>query len=318
MEKCLIFNTKKDYVRTKNFIRFTDSIFNHKIVTEKSRILKILEVFRIRKDGWAYIPNFDPLLIFFCRLFGVKAIADILEPFPEMQDSSANRLFQNLFERIAVKNSSLVLTVTEEETDNLKQKYKTNNLLTIRNFPDINDFKPTKTKFKDFSIVYFGVCMPSRNLTNATKAIARLQERYKIDFQVIGDKNLLSQVFCKYKYHGWLNHEKSSKIIGKCHIGIAPYENNIHCNLTLQNKAFQYAACNTIPLSTDLRPLHKYNLIIKTADNSIEGWQKEIGRLYDLWEQNRLKFNQRKIILRNKWIAEDEWKKLEIFLKKRF
>ena len=72
MEKCLIFNTERDYVRTKNFIRFTDNLFNHKIVADKSKILKILKVFRIRKKGWAYIPNFDPLLIFFCRLFPEK------------------------------------------------------------------------------------------------------------------------------------------------------------------------------------------------------------------------------------------------------
>jgi len=310
MEKCLIFNTEKDYVRTKNFIRFTDDIFNHKIVAGKSGILKILNVFRIRKKGWAYIPNFDPLLIFFCRLFGVKTISDILEPFPEMS-SFYQKIFQRILERIAVKNSSLVLAVTEEETENLKRKYSANNIVTVRNFPDLDDFKPAKIKFKEFSIVYFGVCMPSRDLTNATKAIANLQKEHKLDFHVIGNKNLLSQTFCEYKYHGWLNHEKSANIIGKCHVGIAPYENNLHCNLTLQNKSFQYAACNTLPLSTNLKPLQKYKDIIRTTGNSIEEWQKKIEKVYYLWKKKKIKFNQRNTLIKNKWTAEDEWKNLK-------
>jgi len=317
MEKCLIFNTEKDYVRTKNFIRFTGGIFSHKIVTDRSRILKILNIFRIRKNGWAYITNFDPIVLLVCRLFGVKTISDILEPFPEMSDSLFQRIFQSILERVAVKNSSLVLAVTEEEAKNLKRKYNPGNILTIRNFPDINEFKPSKSKFKNFSIVYFGVCMPSRDLTNATKAISNLQKEHKINFNIIGDKKLASQTFCKCKYHGWLNHEKSSGIIGKSHIGIAPYENNAHCNLTLQNKAFQYAACNTIPLSTNLKPLQKYKEIIRTTENSVKGWQKEIENLYVLWGRNKLKFNQRKILISNDWTAEDEWEKLDSFLKKR-
>jgi hypothetical protein len=317
MERCLIFNTDKDYVRTKNFIKYTDNIFNHKIMAEKSRILKILNVFRIRKRGWVYIPNFDPILLFFCNLFGVKSISDIMEPFPEAYSGIKGK-FNGILERFAVKNSCLALTVTGEETENLMRKYKTNNLLTIRNFPDIDDFKPSKTKFKDFSIVYFGVCMPSRDLTNATKAINELQKNYKIDFHIIGDKKLISQTFCKYNYHGWLEHDKSSKIMGKCHTGISPYEYNKHCNLTLQNKAFQYAACNVIPLSTNLKPLQKYKAAIKTTENSIEEWEKAIEKLYYLWKKNKLKFNQRKIILKNKWIAENEWKKLGVFLEKKF
>jgi hypothetical protein len=320
--KCLIFNTEKDYVRTKNFIKYTGGLFEHEFYETKTKIPflsqlnKFIKLSKLKKNNWVYVPNLDPILVLMCRILNIRAISDILEPHPEMH-KGVSRAFFSILERIAVKNSAIVLAVTREETENLKNKYKTNNLLTIRNFPDIGDFKPTRTKFKDFSIVYFGVCMPSRDLTNATKAIDNLQKEHKIKFHIIGDKKLLSQTFCKYKYHGWLDHEKSSDIIGKCYVGISPYENNGHCNLTLQNKAFQYAACNTIPLSTNLGPLQKYKEAVLTTDNSVKGWQKEIEKLYSLWEKRKLKFNQREIILKNNWAAENEWKKLGLFLIKR-
>jgi len=313
MEKCLIFNTDKDYVRTKNFIKYTKEIFEHKVINSKSRAGKIISLFKSR-GCWAYVPNLDPILAVMSKIARVNLISDILEPYPEMQAGILKRAFYSLLERISIKNSHLTIAVTKEEEENLGEKYNIKNIMTVRNFPDLDDFKPCKGKFSNFSIVYFGLYALSRDLTNATKAIKELQKKYAIDFHVIGDEKLLGQTLCRYKYHGWLNHEKSSEIIGRCHLGISPYENNEHCNLTLQNKAFQYAACNVVPLSTDLKPLKKYKKIVKLADNTAEGWKKNIEKAYFSWLRGRTRFNQREELIQRKWNAENEWQKLKHFI----
>ena|GEM_PF-5257939 len=315
MHKCLIFNTEKDYVRTKNFVKYTKDLFEHEFVSPKSRLHKILS---LKRNCWAYMPNFDPILLRMCNLLNVKVISDILEPHPEMHSSFILKKFYGLLEKDSVKRSNIVLTVAEEETANLKKKYNAKNIFTIRNFPELFDFKPSKRKFRRFIIIYFGVYAPSRNLKNVTKAIAKLQKEHEIDFLVIGDKRLLSQVHCNHRYFGWLNHNKASNLIGKSHIGICPYENSLHCNLTLQNKAFQYAACNTFPLSTSLKPLRNYKKLIGLVkDNSIENWYGEIKTVYFSWKNKKLKFNQREILIENKWVAKDEWSKLNEIIGKR-
>ena len=343
---CLVLNMDKEYVRTSNFVKFTADFFDHTFMEdclqalegEKTfrhrmrylpnkniigrQILKLYDFYRLKKEDmlveFAYIANLDPVLVKLCNINNIKIISDIMEPFPEAY--SVNRihhLYLRNIEKYVTKNSDIVLAVTEEETENLKNRYKLDNIYTIRNFPDRDVFKPTNNKkFDEFSVVYFGIFAQSRDLGLVTKAISKLQkENYNIRFHIIGPKELLSQVHCDHIYHGWLNNETAAKIISRCHVGVAIYMNTLHGNLTLQNKSFQYAACNVIPISTELKPLYKYrDLIELVLDNDVHEWYKKIIKHYTMWKNENLVFNQREILIRNNWVAQVEWEKLRVVL----
>lgn len=340
--QCLVLKMDKNYVRTNNFVKFTVDLFDHTFMEDclqatfsqvihllnrdiigLKQLLKIYNFYKLKNEGmlkeFVYI-GFDPIVVKLCNMNNIKIIADILEPFPEAFSANLlHRLYLNYMEKYITKNSDIVLTVTEEETENLKNKYKLDNVYTIRNFPDMGVFKKTNNKYSEFSIVYFGIFGQYRDLGPVTKAISNLQkENTDVHFHIIGHKELLSQVHCDCIYHGWLNNENAVEIISRCHVGIAPYESALHTNLTLQNKSFQYAACNVIPISTDLKPLHKYRGLIELVQNNdTYEWYKKIVKYYEMWKNENLIFNQRDILIKNNWTANAEWKKLYIILKDR-
>ena len=319
MKKCTIFGSNPEYVRTANFLKYTKSVFKHVCPTPfGERIFGLRQLNKIRKirtlarknllGEYVYIQGLDPILLSMCRRYGIKVITDVLEPFPEAEGYRRS-FYLSMIEKYVVSNSDLVLTVCDEEKYNLVRKYGHKNIVTVKNFADIDVYKPTRSKFNDFSIVYFGSFRPSRSLEYVTLAIAQLQKEFNIEFHVIGPEELSSQIKCSIVYHGYLDRRSAAKIIGRCQVGIAPYVNNLHCNLTLQNKSFEYAACNTLPISTKLEPLKKYSKLIDLVQNTEESWYRKLLDSYWSWNSEKMRFNQREVLIKNKWTAKDEWDK---------
>ncbi|EKQ54490.1 MAG: hypothetical protein B655_0744 [Methanobacterium sp. Maddingley MBC34] len=340
LSHCTILNLDPDYVRTRNFINNTSSFLDHEIgedllYTQRkpnwffvggtfpfNQIKKAYEVHKLNQlkvlGDYVYL-GFDPITLRSIKFINGKSkiISDLLEPYPEAYGT--NPIYKAYFskvERFIVKNSQIVLSVTEEETQNLEKKYGMGNIHTIRNFPDTDVFKSSPGKFENFSIVYFGISCPSRDLHPVEEAIALLQKNYtSIDYHIIGPPELDKKSGINCIYHGWLDDEEAANIIGQCHLGIAPYNQNLHTQLTLQNKSFQYAACDVLPLSTHLKPLNKYQELIKLVEaNSSDYWYVELEKLYNSWQKGKLQFKQREILIKNGWTAQDEWKKLKFLL----
>ncbi|MFX0134048.1 MAG: glycosyltransferase [Candidatus Hodarchaeota archaeon] len=153
-----------------------------------------------------HVHNMPDFLVFsaiFPKLFGVKVILDIHDPFPELfatkYKSKNNGLtikLLNYEEKVSIKFADHLIATTDLIKSRLMQKdLEAHKICTILNSPDSNLFKPSflqknispKQK-KNFILLYAGMMAKRNGLENVVNSLPFLIDKIpNIRYRVVGD-----------------------------------------------------------------------------------------------------------------------------------
>jgi hypothetical protein len=249
------------------------------------------------------------------RALGFEIILDVIEPFSLAAREYPLRIYGArpwflwlMKELICYRLSNFIIVVCPEYAPWVRARSRTDPIV-VENFPDVNVFKLAKSRFEDFSVVYFGGSSPSRSLAAVGLASQTLKNELGMRFHLIGPPNLARSLEFVDYYHGYLSDEEAASIIGMCHVGVAPYLQNAHTRFTLPNKYFQYAACGVLPVGPQTVPLSRFSeicVLIRSNDSS--EWSAALRRAYEEWRRNPVKLAQlRGTLIEKGWTSSDVW-----------
>ena len=322
--------------RTLNFVKAAKTFFDIRVMVRDgwlwriqrksppplswivSSVRHLLFVFRLRHlagSGFCYFQDLEVMGVALSKVLGFKTILDAIEPFslaardyPWGVYGGRPWFLWRIQESICYRMSDTVLVVCPEFAPwvgNVARRQP----IVVENFPDVNLFAPREERFDQFSIVYFGGSSPSRSLKAVDAAIRELKADLEIGFHVIGPSNMTNGLTSVDCYHGYLSDEEAARIIGMCHVGLAPYRQNAHARYTLPNKTFQYAACGVLPVGPVTPPLRRFSEICRFvgSDDALE-WSVSLRAAHAEWTTNPDSFSAlREILLGKNWTGKQVW-----------
>jgi glycosyltransferase involved in cell wall biosynthesis len=169
------------------------------------------------------------------KITGISWIADLRDPI-QFNIASANwkriEKTANFFlEKLTVRNADAIITNTKSALNDLKGKYKKNNIFHIPNSFDEDDFnKPINHKYSKFTISHIGTIYRFRNTEPLFQAISALNkagainpEGFVLKFVGLND-NLLKKTIAKYDLQPYVEivsmveHSQAIEIMKKSHM----------------------------------------------------------------------------------------------------
>ena len=220
------------------------------------------------------------------------------------------------YEKRLIENSDFIVTATEYIKNTLMKKYKINNIETITNGYDPDDFidyaKGRKTNKNKLCFAYIGSLYGHQNPENLFKAIKRFKnDKFTFDLYGFVEKGILSRLLSDIKsvrHYGYVPHSSLLRIYEKSDIlllYIGGYDKKKRGILT--GKLFEYLYTRKPILfigPTDGEAagiIRKCNAGFIVEDN-VDSIYKTIIDIHKRWENGKLKmkFNNKEITKYNR------------------
>lgn len=257
------------------------------------------------------------------RIFGKKVVFDMAECHPEIFRNYFKWGVRSLFmenpwvasvvEKITIKYIDHVFVMCEESKARLIRFGMEKEKVSVAgNTTRIIPHEKPKKKSAQLRIVYVGMIGEFRGLDTVIDAMPILVQKYKLDvcFDVVGNVGAYLDVLkLKVKrmnledrviFHGWIDNKEIYSCTDNADIGVIPLWKKSHYDVTVSNKLFDYMACSTPVICSDIsamaRIVEKENcgLIFKDRDN--EGFISCVLALKDPKFRENLGKNGRKAV----------------------
>lgn len=219
--------------------------------------------------------------IFFAKLFNIKTIIDMAEPYPaliKVNDKFMNNpitrfLFKDLdwyahIEKLAVQQCGHIFVVVEDQIERLCQEYNIsrNKITLVGNTPLLSTLNnknfQTGSKLK---IVYTGNVDGSfRDIPTVIRAIS-LIKNVPIEFNIVGTGSYIPKLkkltedlgVNNINFIGQLPFDKLLEFLKTQDIGIVPHDNSDYIKYTIPNKIFDYMAHSLPVIVPTVKPLER-------------------------------------------------------------
>ncbi len=214
-------------------------------------------------------PPFFTLITLFTFLpkYKKRIIIDIRDQYPEVlvdlkvikRESMGFRVLQFLLQRVLDK-ADLITCATNGLYKILLNYVKEDKLKTIYNGADQELFNYTQDKFEKFSIIFHGNLGRLYEISHINLLAKELGDRANI---IVVGSGPMEPILDKsnIEYHASMDIESVSKIVKKCHLGIAPLASNDMTFKIFPVKVFEYLSCGmpviTYPFNESTEYLQK-------------------------------------------------------------
>ena len=215
-----------------------------------------------------------------------------------------NAFFPKLYERYAVRNSSRVIVVTEEQRERVcgfsrGLGAKESDIVLVSNTPVLSKLPggapPEPGGGEEKRLLYTGKVDIHRGVETAVKAVSILKKtRPEIKLVIAGTgrdidrlEKLTSELgaTANIEFVGWVSHDLVYALIRESHVCLIPHLKSEHTDTTLPNKLFDYMALAKPVVSSDLAPVARIlkecgcGVVYKSGD--AEDLAAKIGSLLD-------------------------------------
>ncbi|HLG24631.1 MAG TPA: glycosyltransferase [Candidatus Nanoarchaeia archaeon] len=226
--------------------------------------------------------------------------------------SSYRLPFFGFFEKIVLKNSDFVTTVSNSLKNKIKKKRK--NAFVIQNGVDLDLFKPInmmhcreslKLPKKAKIVGYAGSIQRLQGVDILIEAVKQLREKDNNIFLAIAgrfykdESRHFNLVQGGIIYLGTLSQDKVVKLVNACDVVVVPNPSNEFTKYCFPYKVIEYMACNRPIVATDVGDVSEVLKGFKNSlckENDIEDIKKKIKI-----QLNAKKINYRKKIMNNSW-----------------
>ena len=287
-----------------------------------------------RKYDLIHINNMPDFLVFSTllpKLLGAKVLLDVHDPMPELFMSkygmkSSHPAIRLLLwqEKISVRFSDHVLTVTDGMKERLRQHSKEKPIGIVLNLPDESIFRwnyhehHDSTEKSRFVVVYTGTIGERYGLNVAIRAAAILRDQipeFKLLLVGEGD-NLpsLRKLTRELGLEGVVEFRRPvplsqvPKVVAGCDIGISPHIDDVFMRLSLSTKVAEYAAMGLPCVVTRTKTMEHYfdeHTVRYCKSGDPRSFADGIAELYANPElRRRMAQNCRDLARRRNWAAE--------------
>lgn len=185
-----------------------------------------------------------------CRLKRKKYVIDVRDIYPDVyfaqglikEDSIPGKMAKN-FTRSMYKNAFGVTSVTPGLVEKIKSLCPSANVKLLINGYDKDLFKPSSSKFPNFTVIFHGNMGKIQNLPVILKVAKKLEDK-AIDFIFIGEgpqaELFKGTIPGNVKYLGPKNYDEIPEIINKAHIGISARRDDEIGSDAFPVKVFEY------------------------------------------------------------------------------
>ena len=260
-------NYDKEYNRTKvisvglenlgvEIIHFVFKKHNNKTKSELLNLSKQVDII--------FLPSFTHLDVKFVRKNTTKPL--IFDPliskyltkvfdFKQVSRYSPRAYKNYLKDKIAFKNSDIILADTEEHKKYFVEKFKlsADKVKVLHIGVNCNDFYPQNIE-KDtdrFVIGFYGGFIPLQGVQNILNAAKILSDEKEIVFKLIGNgfefeiaKDMISKEnISNVELLGWIDYKDLSKNINSFDVCLGIFGDTPKADIVIPNKVYHYAAC---------------------------------------------------------------------------
>ena len=260
-------NYDKEYNRTKvisvgleslgiEIIHFVFKKHNNKTKSELLNLSKQVDII--------FLPSFTHLDVKFVRKNITKPL--IFDPliskyltkvfdFKQVSRYSPRAYKNYLKDKIAFKNSDIILADTEEHKKYFVEKFKItpNKIKILRIGVNCKDFFIDNSiqKEEKFTVGFYGGFIPLQGVQNILNAAKLLIDEKEIVFKLIGNgfefeiaKNMvLKENISNVELLGWIDYKDLSNSINKFDVCLGIFGDTPKADIVIPNKVYHYAAC---------------------------------------------------------------------------
>lgn len=263
------------------------------------------EAIRIKADFYQF---HDPELIwlgFLLKAMGKKVVYDIHEDY-ELQASQKEYLpvwarkviafAYKEIEKVFLPKFDLIITATPTIRDKYQKIHK--NVIDIKNYPDLEEFRPSREGFENkFSeICYVGGISENRGIVDYIKCIEKVDVKLNLAgafmYQKTKEKVVSMPGWSKVRDYGYVNRQEVSAILRRSRIGLVVLHPSLNHVDSLPVKMFEYMAAGVPVICSNLPGFEKIILDHKCGFSTEPGDVKELeGKIMklinnkELWEE---------------------------------
>ncbi|MGE5329798.1 MAG: glycosyltransferase [Deltaproteobacteria bacterium] len=173
-----------------------------------------------------------------------------------------------------IPKADAMLTVCQGIADEYEKNYEKKPIV-VTNAPEYKDIQPTETDEKKIRIIHHGGVNPSRKLEKMIDMMQYLDDRFCMDFMLVGDENYIYELKTKANKNPRIRFIEPVKVedicdkISEYDIGIYILEpNSFNNKMALPNKFFEFIQAR---LAVAIGPSPEMARIVKQYDCGIIG-----------------------------------------------
>jgi len=167
-----------------------------------------------------------------------------------------------LRDRVAFKNSDIIMMDTQGDIDWVVEKYKLDpeQLFVLPIGVDTSIFKPVNTESRGgLTVGFHGGFIPLQGMDKIIETARLLAAESDINFDIVGagpEYKKITRMAEKYglsnvKFRGWVNYIEINPIINAFDVCLGIFGNSIKTDLVIPNKVYEYAALKKCIITKD-------------------------------------------------------------------
>lgn len=231
-----------------------------------------------------------------CRIRGIPYFFDVRDLYPDVYAKAGilkpkSWIYRELekLEVACYRNARQVFSVTPKLCEQINEKSGKNHCVLLRNGFSEKNFKISKVKNKNFTVVFHGNLGRFQNPALLIEIARHFEKTHpEIQFIIIGDgpqEELVKQVnLSNFKYLGRLENALVAEVIAKCHLGVSFRSDDEISIFSFPVKVYEYIGVGipiiVTPISEGGELVESMNLGSQFRNQDKELIISEINRLY--------------------------------------